>query len=421
MNNLEECLSYFRQPVFYRFIKAWIEKYKRLGHLGGKIVLENLTEEEQMAYGLLLGEDLSIGRLSLTYQQFLKKWHQTKFEELDFLEILQQLQTSPLYTHQQLRERKKSREESFKTKILEKYDQTYAGEWAQYYWKQERQLSKYIHSYHNFDMIFERVCHALNHLPIYEKRWELLAVFAQIQTKDPHFFDQDLPRELLLKGIEYMLGAVEQERSVESVNEILYRAGLLRDDLSNQCYICHIQPLEYKKSWHGFYECYEPWNMNMYNLMKVDSLFEKKKIYIVENPSVFRTLVIFSQQHQLDVGFICSNGQMNLCTYLLIEKLLVSQCELYYAGDYDPEGLMIADKLKQKYPDIHLWGYCQEYLEMIAIQQSNTSIKRIQILKNIQNEKLKDIAQKILKTQSFGYQEGLLSYYQHDLLKEVDL
>ena len=40
----QELADYLNQSGFQRFVQAWIRQYQRLGHLGGKIVLENLTD-----------------------------------------------------------------------------------------------------------------------------------------------------------------------------------------------------------------------------------------------------------------------------------------------------------------------------------------------------------------------------------------
>ena len=96
---------------------------------------------------------------------------------------------------------------------------------------------------------------------------------------------------------------------------------------------------------------------------------------------------------------------------MLLDKLQKSGCQLYYAGDYDPEGLLIADKLKKKYPQLHLWCYKIEYLDFIAKQQKNISSKRIQLLQHIEDKKLQEIAHHILEISAFGYLEGLVSVY----------
>ena len=53
----------------------------------------------------------------------------------------------------------------------------------------------------------------------------------------------------------------------------------------------------------------------------------------------------------LDVTVVVSGGFINLSVYLLLDKLVDSGSNLYYNGDFDPEGLLIAQKLKEKYQD----------------------------------------------------------------------
>ena len=106
MSLLEECVHYLNQPEFMRFIDAWTEKYQSLGHLGGKIQLDNLSLQEQTALGLFLGLDLSCGYLHITYHQFQKQFMKTKFEGVEFIEVLKRIQALPIYTHQEVKEEK---------------------------------------------------------------------------------------------------------------------------------------------------------------------------------------------------------------------------------------------------------------------------------------------------------------------------
>lgn len=419
MSLLEECIEYFKQPGFQRMIELWIDKYASLGHLGGKIKLENLSILEQETLGLFLGNDLSCGYLYITYSQFNKQFQKTKFEGIDFLEVLNNIKSSPILTHQELKDRKLQIEIDFKNQLLSQYQDTRSYSWLSDYFDNDRLVNKFIHNQEiDFYQILDHVCQAINDLPVFHHQYVLLPVFSQQITKDPHYFDNDLTKELLLKGIEFILNLEIKERTVENINEVFYQGGLLRDDLSNNCYICHIRPITKISGWYGFYEDHEPWNMNLYNLMKVDSLFEKQSIYIVENPSVFRCLVTFIQEYHFNVGLICSNGQINLCTYMLFDKLIESGCRLYYAGDYDPEGLLIADKLKQKYLDsLCLWCYDIKYFDKISKMQENISPKRIQILKHIQDRKLQMISSYIIEHSCFGYQEGLIEEYKRNMRK----
>lgn len=416
MNLIQECIEYFRKPGFERFNDAWMTKYKSLGYLGGRIQLSHLSDQEKEVIGLIIGQDLSDGTLSLTYREFQKQLASTKFEEVDFLEVLKNLSSSPLYTNKEILTSQNQVIEQFQKEILDQFNNTKAYTWLEYYFQENKQVSSNVLTNPEYKEILINVCQAVNHLPIYNDSYELIPVFAQSITKDPHYFDKDLSKELLLKAIEYLFQVESSTRTIEDVNETFYKAGLLKDDLSNNCYICHLMPKDSIISWRGFYENYEPWNMNLYNLTQVHSLFQNSNVYIIENPSVFRILVTYAKDNNLDVGLICSNGQINLCTYMLMDKLTQSGCQLYYAGDYDPEGLLIADKLKNRYLNgIKLWGYDIEYLKNIMIKQDTISSKRQQLLQHIQDDQLKMIADFILENSCFGYQEGLIDIYKRYL------
>lgn len=196
-----------------------------------------------------------------------------------------------------------------------------------------------------------------------------------------------------------------------SYSEIFYSAGILKDDLSNFCYICHIQPID-NIGYNYFYENYEPLNINLYNLNRINKQFLSSQILVIENPSVFRELMQIAKEKRLNIGLVCSNGQINLYTYHLLDRLLKSHCRLYYCGDFDPDGLLIADKLKQKYrAKIVLWQYTKFNFEKSKIYQPTISQRRQTILDNIQDSLLKEMASYIKSTSCFAYQEGLLEIY----------
>ena len=417
MNVEQELADYLNQSGFQRFVQAWIRQYQRLGHLGGKIVLENLTDDEKQCLGGL-GWDLSQNRLELTYAQFLKKLKKTRYGEADFLKTLEILNQSLIYSRKEIKELKTLAFDEFKENLFHIFQDTKSYAWLKTYLSTDRYVKRYFEqNQHMFQSVLENVCRALNQLPVYQLSFELLPVFSQNITKNPHYFDEDLPRELLLKGIVYDL--YHEDMSLDSFKmiDVLYSAGILKDDLSNYCYICHIQPQKAYPSWQGFYEAYEPWNMNLYNINVMKDLFIPLDIFIFENPSVFRMMCDFIKHHKMDVGLVCSNGQINFCTYLLLDKLVDSGCSLYYAGDYDPEGLVIAEKLKQRYQDLHLFCYSVSLFEKIKIKQIDISSKRLQMLNQIKTDNLKIIAQAIQQEQAFGYQEGLIDVYQRELKK----
>ena len=409
---LKECIEYFKHPGFKRFNQAWIKKYQSFGHLGGQITLLNLSSLEKETIGAFLGTDLSNGTLKISYRKFNQLLQETKFEGINYLDVLKKVATKPIVTNKEINSQKLVLIENFKKYFITKYQQKRCYPWLKEYLDNDRQVNRYIYNDENeFLLLLDKIATALNNLPVYHNQYLLLPVFSQKITSDPHFFDQDFHKKLLIDGIIMLLKIDKQKLTLHKVNEILFQAGLLKDDLSNNCYICHLKP-DGASNWEGFYQNYEPWNMNLYNLMQVNQKFKVMHVYIVENPSVFRVLVNYIKDKQLDVGLICSNGQINLCTYMLLDFLSQSGCNLYYAGDFDPEGLLISDKLKQRYLDsLNLWGYSKENFYQILSKQQHLSSKRLKKLSNLQTPVLKNIADLIIKNTAFGYQEGLISFY----------
>lgn len=411
MNKEQELANYLNKESFQRFVDAWIKKYKKLGYLGGSIRLENLSLSEKQDLGGLLGLDLTKGILSVSYSKLKKLLNYTYFENVNFLKVLELINGNKIITNKETKDSFKQQFELFKNQFLCLYQNTHVNVWLEDYFQNDKYVKRYYkENKNNYSQVLNHVCHALNKLPIYQNEYQLLAVFAQQITKDPHYFDEDLSKELLIKGICKIL---EVENS--SINQILYEAGILKDDLSNYCYICHIKP-KIIQDYDCFYEKYEPINLNLYNLNSIGRKFVKSKIVIIENPSVFRELMIEIKEKKLNIGLVCSNGQINQCTYQLIDSLIESQCILYYCGDFDPEGLLIADKLKQKYnSQINLWQYSAAHFEKAKIHQVVISQRRQTILKNIQNSLLKEIALKIQSTSAFAYQEGMIDIYKDNL------
>ena len=414
-----EFAEYLNQSGFQRFIDAWILKYKRLGHLGGKVVLDHLTQREQQCIGGLLGLDLSSGRLELSFHQFQKKLRDTRFAEVNILESLQIIKQSYIYTQKEINSLYQQQLSVFKNTILSQFEDTKAYKWLKYYLENDRFVKKYYdYSPEKYNTVLIHVCHALNQLPICQNQYQLLAVFSQQITKNPHYFDEDLPRDLLLKGICEILNIHTSLENAQEISDILYNAGILKDDLSNYCYICHIRPQKQYEAWDGFFHLYEPWNVNLYNINSVKGLFQKMPILILENPSVFRVLCSFVSNQNIDIGLVSSNGQINVCTYLLLDRLIESGCQLYYTGDYDPEGLLIAQKLKQRYKEnLILWSYNQQWFEEIKVEQIEISEKRLQMLKQIQSKELQSITHSICNDRAFGYQEGLIDLYKDEIIK----
>ena len=128
-------------------------------------------------------------------------------------------------------------------------------------------------------------------------------------------------------------------------------------------------------------------------LSKWNSIFCKdNEMYIVENPSVFAGLCA---GHTKQVSCMCMNGQPRLAGLVTLDLLAASGTVVYYAGDLDPEGLLIAQKISEYYAgEFHYWHMTVEDYEK---SKSNETIseKRIKSLERITDTELFPVAEKM--------------------------
>lgn len=132
----------------------------------------------------------------------------------------------------------------------------------------------------------------------------------------------------------------------------------------------------------------------------------EKEIYILENPSVFSWLC----EKYPDKSFVCTNGQLRFSAFLLLDQLSMTS-KLFYAGDYDPEGLLITQKLKLRYKErLILWNYSMElyeqYLSGVKINE-----RRLKQLDQIYIEELQEIKEDMKYRKKATYQESMLESY----------
>ena len=82
--------------------------------------------------------------------------------------------------------------------------------------------------------------------------------------------------------------------------------------------------------------------------------------------------------------------------------------QFYYNGDFDPEGLLIADKLKSKYTNLELIFYDLEHFNK-CLSNKEISKQRLKKLNNIVNNDVNIIKNAILETEMVGYQESIIA------------
>src|SRR5574344_42875 len=96
-----EAVRYFRErPVLMAAAKRFCQKYRSLGHWGGRICLRNLGTEDQQVLSAFLRR-AAVDPVTLAYPEGLAAWGKTRFAEVPLGEVLGALYPERLTTRQQ--------------------------------------------------------------------------------------------------------------------------------------------------------------------------------------------------------------------------------------------------------------------------------------------------------------------------------
>lgn len=466
-NQLEECIRYFRQRKIYDrlFVKV-AEKYHSLGRFGGTVRLSGLCTEDCRQLGGFFQKDYE-GQKTVTISAAAmeKALAGSRFAGLSWEDILQGYFGRELVGRKAQRQKEKEERERFFAEIIETAPESPGSLWLEQVLgeKEEGYLLLMKHYREQPDKLkgsLLLLLQAIPRLPLLTAgregvSHELLAVFAAETTGDPHFFDAGKLGEQLLaaflnsrfweslvpgltdvkslrvqslgktedNGEPGRMGDTEdngepgkmEDFRAEEKAALFYRAGLLKDELSNHVLVYGISGAEKDGRPHkgilGYLEQREPLHLSLMTLGKLARVSPQtgKRVYIVENPAVFAVLA----KAWPDAAIVCGNGQTRLATLVLLD-LFGSDTEFWYAGDYDPEGLLIAQRLKERYGErLHFWQYRREFYEKYRsdVEISDRSVKK---LDRVYREELQDIKQAMKRQKKAAYQEAMLGEYLGD-------
>lgn len=419
----EEFCQYLSDNEFSEFMQLWKKQYEKYGTCKGSIDLVLDDSNRECISGLMGKDYYGVDCVHITFRQLQKAILNTKYENCDFNEVLKMYFNQGAFTNKHRQEQEQIRVQNI----------------FKHFFKQEGKSKQWIYNtYTNRDSVYIRIVQAskeneqkcintvcvvmkaLNHLPMWENKKENISLFASYHTKNPHAFDKNtFAYYLMMHGIVYFLKVDFPKTNLEQ-NEILYRAGLYQDGISNYCSVARLQAFNENNQphlgWAGFYDSYEALNVNMDNLLHIHFITCCDRVYIVENPSVFQALLKKIKKEKIEkIGLVCTNGQLNYSAYLLLDILVNSNVEIYYSGDMDPEGLLIADKIKQRYPSIKLWCYDVRQYEISKSKEQATD-QRMHMLDALKDEALIRIGKCISENKNrVGYQENMIEEYHKTL------
>lgn len=260
----------------------------------------------------------------------------------------------------------------------------------------------------------------LEGFPCRRGTFEYLPVFAAKITGDPHFFDQGSAAGSFLDQIARWMNRYEGKalpsfRGFESLRRqrIYLSVGIIQGDSSNYTMLYGLRAYGKEGQVHQGMDGF----MNEMDMVQIPlHVIENwtavscpdQKIWIVENPSVYSVLC----QHSAGrYACMCVNGQPNLSSLRMLDLLALSGVSVYYAGDFDPEGLRIAQNLRRYYRGtFHYWHMSAEDYHA-ALSSVELTPKRLKMLQNIRDPELIPVTRKMLENGRAGYQENIWERY----------
>ena len=423
---MKESLDLINSNKIYKkiFLEVY-SKYKKYGKITGRFTLKAATTEERQILFNFDSKALTEGKAKIKCST-VRDLFNRKLKEYSFEELLVKVVGKELKTNKEVKDEEKEQEEKFYDDILKASDDGVGKQWfIEILYKKKYGYNiivrKYKSEIRNLKELKRKIIliiNSLNKLPYLNNEYENIAVFSAVNTKDSHFFDSDkFTGRLFIKAISFILNK-DDPKDINEINELYYEVGILKDEISNHTTIYGLNAFNMDssevKAVNSFNLWKEPLQISISNLLKID-YFEaiNNTVFIFENPAVFHKILKVNGDN---ISLICTSGQLNLSSYILLNKIRNLK-NIYYAGDFDPEGLMIAYKIKKRYKDkVKFLNYTREsYINTM----SNNIIeeKSMSQLNKINCSELDEVINELRINKRAAYQELLIDEYL-DLIKK---
>ncbi|RKQ35845.1 TIGR02679 family protein [Oceanobacillus halophilus] len=432
---IKEAVDFFKgEQAFQKLFKQFRKKYESLGRIGGTISAKLFSMEELEIIGGFYGanaEQLK-EKGSISLMAFEKQLSKTRFSGLELKGLLDAYFGETLLSKQE----KKSNQEKKRQEIFYEFSKKYPclSFWFHYVSSSPKDGRWIIRLAEEHDSeirhLVATLARAYSHIPDEPVR---LPVFSQQIAGDPHALDVttdlgklflhvltvDLERKKSQQlDLEYDRKETGLPASTESINELLQHFHLFRDDLLNFV-TCSGLLAETKEGvehpvWRTASEWNTVFNMPLRELISLHRVFPLTgtDVWVVENSGVCSTLLDL----HLKLPIVSTNGQFKLAALTLLDFLAIEGCTIHYAGDFDPEGLRMAQRLLNRYPEqVELWHMnLEDYRKTIPVKVLEK--ERLAKLNGIKHKDLKDVAEEMRRIGKAGYQEALLNDMKQDLI-----
>lgn len=431
----KDCIAYFRErPVFDRVLRGFSKKYESYGSFAGTVRLRNLSLQDiEDLEGFFQKSFHGQKSVTVSAVQFEKALQNSRFAEMDPKTLLEFYFQEAVIGRKEKQEAEKLRWLRCFESTKRQFAKTPAEAWFDDILKMEEAvpLTKCIRSYilnqyresgsqmEEVSRILRLGAQMVNRFPFRQGNKEYLAVFAAMITGNPHAFDDGTKDgQLLYLTVQWavdkqgfklkrsdLFPALQKQRYFLAV-------GILRDDVSNYAMVCGVHVWK-EAGLHPGVEGFLQEGEAVQAALSVIAEWERiacphQEIYIVENPSVYAMLC---KAWKGERACMCMNGQPRLSSLLVLDLLAAAGTKVYYAGDFDPEGLLIAQKLKQYYRGSFSYWHMSASEYESSRSDKKLSERRLKMLAGITDPALQQTAMAVRDAGAAGYQENIWEMY----------
>ncbi|WP_210367039.1 TIGR02679 family protein [Bacillus sp. REN3] len=415
---LKEAMDYFKSKKGFKVLfQLFRSKYESLGRIAGNVKLDGFSSEEVEEIALFMGVSphhlARKGTVSL--KEFESRLFKTRFSTFSLIELLEAFFREPIRSKREVKEELEFLQRNLFARFKIEYEGISA--WFDYL---EKKTPDTLWIWRmlidpGFEEDVHLLCKAYTSLPDKVERYP---VFSQRVSGNPHTLDLSTVKgKLWIHLLHVMKGGEGPPPSqTEAINDLLLSYQLLRDDIAN--FVTAANLIAYSGGvphpvFQAAAETGSVLNVPLRELLKMDKVKTfsgVKKVYIVENSGVFSALM----DAVADAPLICTHGQFKLAGLKLMDLLSASGHHLYYSGDFDPEGIGMAVRFKERYGEQgHLWRMTA--LDYEASKPTGGIEDRHGKLLTLQNSILGELVTVVMQHKKFGYQEGILQLLIQDL------
>ena len=419
-----EAMVYFGNKAFMRLFFLFKEKIESIEKVSGSVKLTP-TLEERTVIRNWLGGNMDSQIITVSLSKFERRLKESKFEEIGLGELVELITGSSIIMKKERTKKENTQKNTYFSSLLDTYKHPHARVLIQKIQQKEKGSAGFIASYNARDYeTIELILKAISELPD-EGKFERLPVFAERITGDPHYFNT---HKKIYQALEVLFSEKEKRTYRSTLNaeeeaNLLSLVGLAKDDLHSfvTCYgLRAFRDGKELQQWHWANEENNVQNIPLRSLQSIDHVKPLKgnKVFVLENSGVYSSII---DELREVYPVVCTHGNFKLSGILLLDKLVKDGAELYYSGDFDVNGVMMANSLKNRYGNkMRFWRMGrEEYVRSVSqIYLPATSMER---LKSIVESELIEVVGEMQNIKKAGYQESLIEFYLSDIKNSIDV